>query len=48
MIDGGGYVVYNGTADAVTDSAGDAHTVERLTERGKAIVQTIHDDIRQR
>ncbi len=48
MIDGGGYVVYNCTADAVTDSAGDAHTVERLTERGKAIVQTIHDDIRQR
>lgn len=48
VIDGDGHVVYNCTADAVTDSAGDAQTVERLTERGKAIVQTIHDDIRRR
>lgn len=48
MIDGGGYVVYNCTADAVTDSAGDANTIERLAEHGKAIVQTLHDDIRQR
>ncbi len=48
MIDGGGYVVYNCTADAVTDSAGDAKTVEHLAEQGKAVVQTLHDDIRQR
>jgi len=48
MIDGEGHVVYNCTADTVTDSAGDARTVGRLTEQGKAIVQTLHDDIRQR
>lgn len=48
MITDEGHAVWNFTAGAMTDNSGDAAVAERLTEQGKAIVQTIHNDVRER
>ena len=45
VIDADGYVVYDCTRDAVIASEGQS---EELAQRGKAILQTLHQDIRSR
>lgn len=48
VIDHTGWAVYDATLDSVVNSDGSADAVEELERRGKAIVQTLHQDIRNR
>ena len=48
MINDSGHAVYNFTAGEITDSGGGTDTAAELAARGRAIVQILHDDIRQR
>ncbi len=48
VIDTEGWMVYDATLENVIEQKGDAPTIERLERRGKAIVQTLHQDIRNR
>ena len=48
MISGCGHVIYDCTGEKVVERTGDDGCVGRMTDEGKALLQTIHKDIRER
>lgn len=48
MIDGSGHVIYDCTGDKIVERTGDDACVDRFVGDGKALLQTIHKDIRER
>lgn len=48
MISGCGHVIYDCTGEKIVERTGDDGCVGRMTDEGKALLQTIHKDIRER
>lgn len=48
VVDAEGHTIFDCTRNAVIDSSAEAAAAERQTRDGKAIVQSIHQDIRKR
>ena len=48
MISECGHVIYDCTGDRIVESAGDSACVDGFVRNGKALLQTIHKDIRER
>lgn len=48
VVDAEGHTIFDCTRNAVIDSSAEASAAERQTRDGKAIVQSIHQDIRRR